>query len=69
VSWVRRYLSGQIQEIADDPALRGYGIALLATHVLTALWFALGDYASLASAGEEAICWPLVPDCERFRLL
>ena len=69
MSWVRRYLSGQIQEIAGDPALRAYGIALLATHVLTALWFVTGDYASLAGAGEEAICWPLVPDCERFRLL
>jgi hypothetical protein len=66
---VRRYLSRQIAEIAADPALRLYGVALLATHVLTAVWFVKGDRASLVAAGEDAICWPLVPDCERLRVL
>ena len=69
MSWLRRYLSDQIGEIAADPALRLYGVALLATHLLTAAWFLAEDRGSLAAATEDAICWPLVPDCERFRLL
>lgn len=64
-SWVR----AQIDEIAADAALRWYGIALLATHTMTAVWFLTAERSSLAGAGEDAICWPLVPDCERFRLL
>ena len=66
---VGSYLRAQIEEIAADAALRLYGIALLATHVLTAIWFLTGSYSEMARAGEDAICWPLVPDCERFRLL
>lgn len=59
----------QIEEIAADPALRIYGVALVATHLLTAFWLLHHDLASLVAAGEEAFCWPLLPDCETLRVL
>src|SRR5262249_46651930 len=46
-SWLR----AQIEEIAADAALRRYGIALLATHVMTAVWFLSGSYSDMARAG------------------
>jgi hypothetical protein len=66
---VRRHLTAQVQEIAVDPALRGYGAALAAVHGLVAFWLLRFDVARLVAAGGEAICWPLVPDCEALRVL
>ena len=62
------YLKQQVDEIAGDPALRAYGVALLATHVLTAFWLLNSGQADIVAAGQEAICWPLVPDCEALRV-
>jgi hypothetical protein len=63
------YLRRQIAEIAGDPALRAYGLALVAVHGLTALWLLYYDIAPMLAVGHEAICWPLLPDCERLRVL
>jgi hypothetical protein len=65
ISYARR----QIDEIAADPALRLYGIALLAAHALTGFWLLHGRIASTVAAGQPAICWPLVPECESLHQL
>jgi hypothetical protein len=59
----------QIEEIAADPALRIYGVALITTHLLTAFWLMHHDLASMVAAGEDAFCWPLLPHCEMLRVL
>ncbi|MBC7791326.1 MAG: hypothetical protein H7Z74_15370 [Anaerolineae bacterium] len=69
VERVRSYFAQQIGEIAADPALRAYGAALVLVHGLTAGWLLSRDFASMLAAGQEAICWPLVPECDRLRLL
>src|SRR3954468_11778037 len=63
------YLRRQIAEIADDPALRAYGMALVAVHGLTALWLLYYEIAPMLAAGQRAFCWPLQPNCERLRVL
>jgi hypothetical protein len=60
---------GSRQEIADDPALRAYAAVLTLLHALTAFWFIDGNFSSLLAHDNAAICWPLLPDCERFRVL
>jgi len=67
--WARAHIGRQIEEIAADPALRAYGVALVAIHLLTAFWLRHNDLASIVGAGKEAICWPLLPECERLRVL
>jgi len=69
VTLVPAYLRRQIDEIADDPVLRAYGAVLALTNLLTAYWLLQGGYAGLVARGEDAFCWPLVPECERFRWL
>src|SRR5687767_13565806 len=66
---VRAYVLRHLEEIAADPALRAFGAALAATHVLTVGWLLYYGYAPMLAAGRDAICWPLVPECDRLRLL
>ena len=62
-------LRRQIEEIRADPALRAYGAALALLHVLTAYWTLREGKLALLVPGREAICWPLLPDCEWLRVL
>lgn len=62
-------MRGPVAEIEADPALRFYGVALVATHLLTAYWLFHHDLASMVAAGGDAYCWPLIPECESLRLL
>lgn len=66
---VRAYFLRQIEEIAADPGLRAYGAALAAIHGLTSGWLLYHNFASMLAAGQEAICWPLLPECQRLRVL
>jgi len=59
----------QADEIAADPALRGYGAALALLHVLAAYWIRQDGKLGFLAPGAEAICWPLLPDCEWLRVL
>ena len=62
-------MRGPVAEIEADPALRFYGVALVATHLLTAYWLFHHDLASMVAFGQDAYCWPLVPDCDALRVL
>lgn len=63
------HLQRQIVEIQSDRALRYYGAAMAALHVLTvAYWIQKGTIGILHSRAEP-ICWPLVPACEALRVL
>lgn len=62
-------ISRQIREIGDDLALRVFGIALALTHAMTMLHWREKFVAGYLGSGSEAICWPLVPDCEGLRIL
>jgi hypothetical protein len=66
---IRAYFLRQLEEIAADPGLRAYGSALVAIHVLTAGWLYYRGFAPMVAAANEAICWPLLPECHRLRLL
>ena len=47
--------------------LRAYAVLLSLLHTLTGLaWFTYKHVATLVT-GDDAVCWPLVPDCERIR--
>lgn len=63
------FVRRQAQEIAADPALRAYGAALALLQVLAAFWIRRDGKLALLAPGAEAICWPLLPDCEWLRVL
>lgn len=62
------YARRQIEEIAADPALRLYGIALSFVHVLTFIWLRRIDAKSFLHDEAWPLCWPLVP-CEALHVL
>ena len=53
--WVCAYFRRQIEEISADPALRAYGVALVALHVLTAVWLRHNDIAAMVAAGRHGM--------------
>lgn len=60
-----RYVGAQIDEIRSDAALRCYGACLALAHVFCFLKF--WRQASYFSNEAEAICWPLLEHCFRYR--
>lgn len=67
IAAVTRRAAAKRAEIAASPALRGYGIALVATHVLTLIYFARGDLLVRTITADAAVCWPFLADCESWR--
>lgn len=63
------HLRAQIAELSRDPALRIFGAALAFTHVLTFAYWNDRHVIEMLVPDAEAICWPLVPGCERLRVL
>ncbi len=64
-----RFLSSQIAEIERDDALRWYGVAMAFLHVVTYLFWVDQRIAAYVNAQAEPICWPLMPACEKLRVL
>src|SRR5215510_5332519 len=64
-----RYLASQIAEIVEDRALRTYGAALAALHVLTFLYWIDQRAIGFLHSRAEPICWPIFQECERLRVL
>ena len=64
-----RFIRAQIAEIERDDALRWYGVALAFLHVVTYLFWVDQRIVAYVSAQAEPICWPLVPVCEKLRVL
>jgi hypothetical protein len=64
-----RFIRAQIAEIERDDALRWYGVAVAFLHVVTYLFWVDQRIAAYVSAQAEPICWPLVPACEKLRVL
>src|SRR5438128_4590960 len=63
------FLRAQIAEIEGDAALRWYGVALAFLHVVTYLYWVDQRVVAFVHAQAEPICWPLVPECEKLRVL
>lgn len=65
-----QYLRRNIEEIARDPALRIYGIALSLLHVLCFLNWDLQQQLTkiLDPARGSAVCWPFFEDCHDWRV-
>lgn len=63
------FLRRQADEIAADPALRAYGAALAGLQLLFDYWIQRGDKLRFLAPGRDAICWPLLPECEWLRVL
>jgi hypothetical protein len=64
-----RFVRSQIAEIERDTALRWYGVAMAFLHVVTYLYWVDQRVVTFLHAQAEPICWPLVPDCEKLRVL
>src|SRR5258705_10340125 len=64
-----RFLRAQIDEIERDDALRWYGVAMAFLHVVTYLFWVDQRIVTFVNAQAEPICWPLVPACEKLRVL
>ena len=64
-----RFLRSQIAEIERDDVLRWYGVAMAFLHVVTYLFWVDQRIVAFVNAQAEPICWPLVPACERLRVL
>ncbi|MFN2375772.1 MAG: hypothetical protein ABR538_04495 [Candidatus Binatia bacterium] len=65
-NWLRR----QIDEIAADPILRFYGVALAVQNVVTvAYWTLRRDLAVRIGEGSFPMCWPFWEDCHLWRVL
>jgi hypothetical protein len=59
-----------VAQIAADPAMRLYGCALAALHVLAFLHWRHGhDVLALLDPRTDPICWPFFESCHRSRLL
>jgi hypothetical protein len=57
------------RSIDRDPALRAYAVVASLLHALTGLaWFTYKRVATLVT-GDDCVCWPLAPHCERVRAL
>ena len=63
------FLRAQIAEIEGDAALRWYGVALAFLHVVTYLYWVDQRVVAFVHAQAEPICWPLVLECEKLRVL
>src|SRR5437660_509631 len=63
------FLRTQIAEIEGDAALRWYGVALAFLHVVTYLYWVDQRVVAFVHARAAPICWPLVRECERVRVL
>src|SRR5215510_12504068 len=64
-----KFIRSQIAEIERDAALRWYGVAMAFLHVVTYLFWVDQRIAAYVNAQAEPICWPLVPACEKLRVL
>ena len=63
------FIRSQIAEIERDEALRWFGVALAFLHVVTYLFWVDQRIVAYVHAEAEPICWPLMPECERLRVL
>src|SRR6266481_5762967 len=63
------FVRSQIAEIERDSALRWYGVAMAFLHVVTYLYWVDQRVVAFVHAQAEPICWPLVPECEKLRVL
>jgi hypothetical protein len=63
------YLRSQITEIQSDRVLRLYGVAMAALHALTVCYWIEQRAVGFLHSRAEPICWPLLPACERLRVL
>jgi hypothetical protein len=62
-------VTGTARAIDEDPALRAYAVVASLLHPLTGLaWFTYKHIDTLAT-GEDFVCWPLAPHCDRVRAL
>lgn len=66
----RHWFARQVDEIAADPVLRLYGLALGAGYVVTFFaWTGPSGIAEMLASGAPAICWPFWENCSVARIL
>lgn len=66
----RGWLRANVDEIADDPALRLYGALLALSHVLSfAQWRLVQPLELYVTRSSSPICWPFFPTCGALRFL
>ncbi len=61
------FIARSARAIDEEPAIRRYALVLSLVHALTGVaWFSYKNVASLTT-GEDCVCWPLWPTCDRIR--
>ena len=64
-----RLLGKQVDEIAEDPVLRFYGVALAMVNAVTAVfWLTGGHFSEILDPKVAPICWPFLDSCQAFRI-
>ena len=57
----------QLTEIFADPVLRIYGVVLGLLELVCVLWLCSVRADRMLSVGNEALCWPMLPNCGAWR--
>lgn len=65
---IKTYFQRQMDEIANDTALRLYGGCLAFGHLLTFLFWRAGKHVYLLSDTAEPVCWPFFENCFAYRV-
>lgn len=60
---VSQFWQRRAREIAEDPALRAYGIALCVGHLWAALFWARLPLAEVLGPSATPVCWPMFEGC------
>jgi hypothetical protein len=63
----KRSIDERVHETARSVTLRAYGAALVATHLLTLLYFARHDLLVRLVTSPHPICWQWFSDCDELR--
>lgn len=66
---LQRYLTRQIQAIAEDRVLRWYGVAVSLLLTVTAIAWTHAEIWFLLAQTIDVTCWPMLPDCRELRVL
>lgn len=66
---LKRYLTRQIQTIAEDRVLRWYGVAVSLLLTVTAVAWTYAEIWRLLTPSGDVICWPMLPNCRELRVL
>src|SRR5439155_21369856 len=67
VAAIGRAIRAKRDELRTSAVMRYYGAALTTTHSLSLVLFWRHDFLVRTITGDDAVCWPFLPDCASWR--